>query len=151
MSQWQRVGTQLNHRKNKLESRNVSRRILNKAKGVEYSSTNTQHQRQNGVGYNTRPRPFHLRKRVGPHSAGSLVRSGASLNGQGIRGPHCTGGCWNYGLVWTGREYLVFILQEFGWVSGPVRNRRDYSDTSANEDSSFRNHILYPKSSLAET
>ena len=26
-----------------------------------------------------------------------------------------------------------------------------YSDTSANEDNSFRNHIHYPKSSLAET
>jgi len=26
-----------------------------------------------------------------------------------------------------------------------------YSDTAANEDNSFRNHIRYPKSSLAET
>ena len=26
-----------------------------------------------------------------------------------------------------------------------------YSDTLANEDNSFRNHIRYPKSSLAET
>ena len=26
-----------------------------------------------------------------------------------------------------------------------------YSDTSANEDNSFRNHIRLPKSSLAET
>ena len=35
-----------------------------------------------------------------------------------------------------------------GFDSSRVEVR--YSDTSANEDNSFRNHIRYPKSSLAE-
>ena len=31
------------------------------------------------------------------------------------------------------------------------QEKTKYSDTSANEDNSFRDHIRYPKSSLAET
>ena len=58
---------------------------------------------------------------------------------------------------WRGR--MQIISHPLGLDSRTVHPRasscidyvREYSDTSANEDNSFRNHIRQPKSSLAET
>jgi len=51
---------------------------------------------------------------------------------------------------------LLQILLLSQHVSGTIipiimSSRVLYSDTTANENNSFRNHIPYPKSSLAET
>jgi len=37
------------------------------------------------------------------------------------------------------------------WLNKQFTRKAKYSDTWANEDNSFRNHIRWPKSSLAET
>ena len=49
-----------------------------------------------------------------------------------------------FGKKWGGK--FTHIFRRFRKIP-----KSEYSDTSANEDNSFRNHILLPKSSLAET
>ena len=45
-------------------------------------------------------------------------------------------------------DYMSLIYQ---YETCSQAYEREYSDTTDNEDNSFRNHIRWPKSSLAET
>jgi len=53
-----------------------------------------------------------------------------------------------------GKEYLVFILQEVGWVSRPVRTRREYLAPTGFRNPDFQAHSkrlekkIYKKSNL---
>jgi hypothetical protein len=52
------------------------------------------------------------------------------------------------------RYYIIseiLEVQSFQLEAHKINNKYMYSDTAANKDNSFWNHIRWPKSSLAET